>query len=598
MHLSAPRLGTPLLVGAATAASTTLGFVERHKALFKMRDAERELRVQFHERDERNMTHVRFQQVHHGVPVVGAEMYAHYDAEGRLVEMDATYKSGIDVDVQPAFSSDVGRTFAVCAAGPGAVADAGRLVVFASERAPTLAYEYTVREPASRSIWITTVDAKTGELLHRYDNLQTVEATGKGVLGDTKKLSVSPLGQGYAMRDLSRGVTIDTYTADGKEIGPDEGALPVVSSSLTSWDTGVGAGAAVDAHAYAGAVYDYYKKVHGRNSIDGMGGAMLSTVHFGQAFDNAGWDGRGMSYGDGGITFKPLSVALDVVGHEFTHGVTQHSSNLKYETQSGALNEAVSDIFAVFIEHSLQPDDTKNWTLGEVALKAGGVLRDCKTPGVGHQPAHMNEYVNTRQDNGGVHINSGIPNNAAYLMTMGGTNPVSNVIVKFGLGWEKSEKLWYRANTKYFMETTNFAQAAAAMMSAATDLGFTENEKNIVDCAWKATGVVQGACASVTDPNSPAPQTAQAPSGASSSSGAPSATPEKSATNDSAEATATPSESVASKGTSRRVAAPATESGCSLGRAPADGSGIWGLGTLGLLGLVMRRRRRSPLSRA
>jgi thermolysin len=116
--------------------------------------------------------------------------------------------------------------------------------------------------------------------------------------------------------------------------------------------------------------------------------------------------------------------------------------------------------------------------------------------------------VNTQQDEGGVHINSGIPNNAAYLMTMGGTNPVSKTKVAFGIGWEKSEKLWYQANTKYFLATTNFAQAAVGVMQAAKDVGLTENEQNIVDCAWKAVGIVQGACATtIVDPKSVIPPT-------------------------------------------------------------------------------------------
>ena len=279
----------------------------------------------------------------------------------------------------------------------------------------------------------------------------------------------------------------------------------MTSTTLTSWDRGVGPGAAVDAHVYAGVVFDYYKKVHARNAIDGAGGAMLSTVHFGQAYDNAFWDGTGMSYGDGGQLFKPLSAGLDVVAHEFTHGVTGATSNLNYQGQSGALNEAVSDIFGVFIEHSFIPDPVKNWIMGErIALGSTG-MRDFKVPANGDQPGNMSVFVNTQQDNGGVHINSGIVNNAAFLMTMGGTNPVSNTKVAFGIGWEKSEALWYRANTKYFMTTTNFAQAAQGVMQAAKDIALTENEQNIVDCAWKATGVVQGTCATLTDPSATTP---------------------------------------------------------------------------------------------
>lgn len=517
MHLSGARTGKALLVAGKSAAKTTVELIEQYRDLFKMADAAAELSLSRSEVDELAMTHVRFQQVTHGVPVVGAELMAHYDAQGHLASIDANYISGIhDLDVEPKISAalahDVALGYVVGATknvdqSKLTVSD-GKLVVYASGPRPAaLAYEYTVRavfgdEPA---IWVVTVDAKTGEILHRYNNLQTIEATGAGVLGDSKTFQVVQSGSTYAMTDTSRGVSISTYNANGQQAGPDQGATPVTSPTLTSWDRGVGPGAAVDAHVYAGVVFDYYKKVHSRNAIDGAGSAMLSTVHFGQAYDNAFWDGTGMSYGDGGQLFKPLSAGLDVVAHEFTHGVTGATSNLNYEGQSGALNEAVSDIFGVFIEHSFAPDPVENWIMGErIALGSVGI-RDFKTPSNGQQPGNMSVFVNTQQDNGGVHINSGIVNNAAFLMTMGGTNPISKTNVAFGIGWAKSEALWYRANTKYFMTTTSFAQAAQGVMQAAKDIALTENETNIVDCAWKATGVVQGTCATITDPSAPTP---------------------------------------------------------------------------------------------
>jgi hypothetical protein len=155
---------------------------------------------------------------------------------------------------------------------------------------------------------------------------------------------------------------------------------------------------------------------------------------------------------------------------------------------------------SAFVEHYQKPDTTKNWLLGEDVVRRGGAVRDMMTPGNAQQPAAMSQYRNTAQDNGGVHINSGIINNAAYLMTVGGTNPASKVEVKYGIGWEKAEKLWYRANTRYFLQTTSFAQAAQAVMQAAQDIGLTENEQNIVECAWKAVGIASGECAALVDP--------------------------------------------------------------------------------------------------
>ncbi len=610
-HLEGSRTGKALLLSGKSAQETTIAFLDRYRDLFKMSDAATELALSRSEVDELSMTHVRFQQVTHGIPVVGAELSAHYDAQGHLTSIDANYISGIQgVDLEPKISAQVARDIAVgeVIASTKNVDESklttsdGKLVVLARGARPAaLAYQHTVRavfgdEPA---IWVLTIDAKTGEILHRYNNLQTIQASGAGVLGDPKTFQVAQSGAGYTMTDTSRGVSISTYNANGSQVGPNQGANAVTSTSLTSWDRGVGPGAAVDAHVYAGAVFDYYKKVHARNAIDNAGGAMLSTVHFGQAYDNAFWDGTGMSYGDGGQLFKPLSAGLDVVAHEFTHGVTERTSNLNYEGQSGALNESVSDIFGVFIEHSLKPDPTKNWTMGEnIALGTVGI-RDFKTPSNGDQPGNMSVFVNTQQDNGGVHINSGIPNNAAYLMTMGGTNPVSKINVKFGIGWEKSEQLWYRANTKYFMSTTNFAQAAQGVMQAAKDIALTDNELNIVDCAWKATGVVQGTCSAITDPNATTPSSKTPGTGTDPGTGTGSGTGSDGTTTGGTDTTpddtsgsdtgsTTPSKKKSSRGSLSSV----DSAGCSVGANGATDFGPLGGLLAAVFGLAAASRRR------
>jgi thermolysin len=516
MHLSARRTGAPTLAKGADAAKVTLDVLAQHKALFRMRDPALELGAVRSEIDELGMAHVRFQQMVHGVPVAGAELMAHYDEVGHLTSIDANYVADLDgIDVNPTFlAADALSIVKADITSRSVVEEAAleteeqKLVVYSGNEhvtTPRLAYEYRVRamtahEPA---IWVVTVDAKTGDILHRYNNLQTIQGQGNGVLGDQKQFEVSTNASGFVMTDAAT-VQIRTLTAAQQQVR----GTPVTSTDQNSWDTGVpGQGAAVDAHFNATAVYKYYKDKHGRNAINGAGGPLVSTVHFGRAYDNAAWDGTGMLYGDGGQLFRALSVSLDVVGHEFTHGVTEKTSNLVYENQPGALNEAVSDIFGAFIEHSAKPDATNNWKIGENVVKTGGPLRDMVDPSSVSfaQPAHMSKFVNTQQDNGGVHINSGIINNAAFLMTVGGVNPVSKVEVKFGIGWEKSEKLWFRANTKYFLSTTNFGQAAQGMLQAAKDIELTDNETSIVDCAFKATGIAQGTCATLVDPQSTTP---------------------------------------------------------------------------------------------
>lgn len=528
MHLAASRTAAHALVvnAGSDPGYATLSLLAEHKSLFRMKSPHSELAMTKNEIDRLGMTHARFQQTVRGVPVVGAELMAHYDAGGHLTSIDSNYIADLDLDVTPriaprdALAKVKADVLTRSVALPSTLdADEGKLVVYSPPvtdgvAAPggKLAYEYRVRamEADEPAIWVTTVDAMTGEILHRYNDLQTVQGSGVGILGDTKTFEVTASsGGGFAMTDSSSGVQIRTLTARQEQTAP---GTPITSTTATSWDTGVpGAGAAVDAHVNATLVFKYYKEKHARNAIDGVGGAMLSTAHYGRNFENAAWDSVGMFYGDGGTTLRPFSVAVDIVGHEFTHGVIEKTSQLIYDGQSGALNEAVADIMGAFVEHFVKPDDVKNWRLGETATRNGAPLRDMKDPGAvdDPQPAHMLNFLNTEQDNGGVHFNSGIVNNAAFLMTVGGTNPASNVAVKFGIGWEKSEELWYRANAQYFLRSTNFAQAAQGLLQAAKDIGLTENETSIVDCALKATGITDGACAPLGDPKiAAAPRTA------------------------------------------------------------------------------------------
>jgi bacillolysin len=519
MHLASPRTGLPLLRQGADPGTVTLALLDRHRELFRLRDAARELRLVNTQTDALGMTHARLQQTVRGVPVRGGELAVHYDALGHVASIDAHYVPDLeDLDLTPALSADEAVRAAKAEALSLTPAEEASLTIGtpklivharpATSGGARLGYELSVRalDAENPAIWVVIVDAKNGEVLERYNNLQTVDASGTGVLGDLKKFKVSNGNSSLVMTDASTGVQIRTFTANQQQLNLSESfrGSSVTSDDPNSWDTGVpGAGAAVDAHAHAAIVYDYYKTTHARNAIDGSGGALYSTVHYGRSYDNAFWDGTGMAYGDGGQAFRPLSVSLDVVGHEFTHGVIERTAGLIYQNQSGALNEAVADIFGAFIEHKAKPDPARNWMLGEAMSRSNSPLRDMKTPSVGNQPAHMRQFVNTQQDNGGVHINSGIINNAAYLMTAGGTNPVSNVEVKFGIGWEKSEKLWYRALTTYFMQSTSFAQAAQGVLQAAKDIGLTQNETNIVECAFKATGLVSGMCAAIVNPQTP-----------------------------------------------------------------------------------------------
>ncbi|MCC9135252.1 M4 family metallopeptidase [Pontibacter silvestris] len=208
-----------------------------------------------------------------------------------------------------------------------------------------------------------------------------------------------------------------------------------------------------EAYDGLGLTYDFFWNVFNRNSIDDEGMPLNGTVHFGANYSNAFWDGQRMVFGDGdGELFNRFTISLDVIAHELAHGVTEDETQLIYSSQSGALNESVSDVFGSLVkQYALnQTAEGADWLIGaglftDRVQGVGGnpaVLRSMKEPGTGYddpvlgrdpQPGHMDDFVNTFEDNGGVHINSGIPNKAFYLAA-------TNI---GGYAWEKAGRVWY-----------------------------------------------------------------------------------------------------------------------------------------------------------
>jgi len=317
----------------------------------------------------------------------------------------------------------------------------------------------------------TFIDAQDGTLLHAADLTAYTNGSGVGVFGDPHALVVAPNGASFILEDASRGSPASrTYTAGGKTKLP---GIAVRSKDPAHWDELMpAAGAAVDAHAYVATTWDYFARVHGRSGWDGKNKGIHAVVHYGQGYDNAFFDGDELVFGDGdGQTFAPLAGALDVVAHEFTHGVTAHTAKLGMEGQNGALNEAISDIFGAFV--------SGRWQIGATVYHPGGraqPLRDVETPHATSNPATMAEYIDRDDDNGGVHLNSTIVSHAAFAMTR--ALPPATV-----------EKIWYRALTRYLHASADFAAAADATLAAARDLG--GHNEAAVRQAWVSAGVVQ-----------------------------------------------------------------------------------------------------------
>ena len=260
-------------------------------------------------------------------------------------------------------------------------------------------------------------------------------------------------------------------------------------------DPATGDRAVTEAYDGLGATWALWQEGYGRNSLDGRGLPLVATVHFGRDYDNAFWDGTQMVFGDGdGVIFLPFTRSLDVIGHELAHGVTQYTSGLNYQDQSGALNESVSDVFGVLVKQRLlsQAADEADWPVGAELLAPGvqGVaLRSMAAPGTAYddprlgtdpQPAHMRDYVDTTDDNGGVHINSGIPNKAFHLLatTLGGN------------AWEVPGQLWFDTITGDISADCDFATFADLTVAAATARhGEGSEVVAAVRAAWEAVGV-------------------------------------------------------------------------------------------------------------
>jgi Zn-dependent metalloprotease len=271
------------------------------------------------------------------------------------------------------------------------------------------------------------------------------------------------------------------------------GTLVMQEGDQPSTDTAVN-----EAYDGAGLTYDLFWQAYHRDSLDGNGLGLDSTVHYQQRYENAFWDGRQMVYGDGDRElFNRFTLAVDVIGHELSHGVMQYTSNLNYRGESGALSESFSDVFGSMVKQRQrrQTAAAADWLVGEgiFTSRVGGVaLRSLKEPGTAYddptlgkdpQPAHMRDFVVTLEDSGGVHINSGIPNHAFFL----------TAVALGGYAWERAGRIWYLAVRDRFKADTDFKSAADLTHQVAEELyGVDSPEAEAVRYGWQGVGITIG----------------------------------------------------------------------------------------------------------
>lgn len=416
-------------------------FMKRYAGTFGVDTTGQGLQLLDTHTDSLGMRHLRLQQVVGAVPVYDATVSIHIAPQGGFI---AAVSSNLVPDVrvataQATFSEDAARARA-----------ASRLIRGTAIASSLVVYPGRQRTPRAALAWIVQV---RGDSLRPRDKggADTVPARLDYVLDAASGAFIDALDRLYTARDRK------TYTANNMYVLP--GTLARSEGSPLTTDADVN-----HAHDFVGATYDYFLATHGRDSYDNAGATLISSVHYGVNYQNAGWNGSQMIYGDG-------FPVLDVTAHELTHAVTERTSNLEYRYQSGALNESFSDIFGAMV-------DRNDWLMGEDMPI--GAIRDLEHPGTYGQPGALSGWVVTCADNQGVHTNSGIPSKAFV-----------NIVTAIGsTGKNDAERIFYRALTVYLHPQSTLEDARAAALQAAEDLfGAASPQVMAVQQGYNAVGL-------------------------------------------------------------------------------------------------------------
>jgi Zn-dependent metalloprotease len=482
------------------------------------------------ETDEQGFSHIRFIQIHQGLPIYGSEVIVHgkggeFDfvngtyyptaekTEGtiQIPETQAVKAAQQDLGPQTQYIRDISQV--------GTMESRSELIYLWHEGSLVPAYHVTMYKNIIDR-WEYFVAASDGKILKKYLNICKFHhqhkagsqcnhmesspdvADGKATANALDLFNINRLINTYQVagkfflidgsRDMFSSVPADLpndpkgviWTIDAFNTSPakDNFNYDHVSSGNNTWSSKT----SVSSHFNGGKAFEYFRNVHNRNSINGSGGNIISLINVadedGSSLGNAFWNGQAMFYGNGDGAFLPLARGLDVAGHEMTHGVVQNTANLEYEGESGALNESFADIFGAMI-------DRDDWKIGEDVVKIAafpsGALRNMEDPhngaatndfNNGWQPRHYNERFTGSQDNGGVHINSGIPNFAFFKFAT-------------AVGKDKAEKVYYRALSNYLTKSSQFVDCRVAVTKAAADL-FGTAEVNAAKKAFDEVGIL------------------------------------------------------------------------------------------------------------
>lgn len=429
-------LSTLYLPAQASNENLAIAFLNTYADVFGIQDATKELLITKQELDDLGIEHITFSQVYQGVNVYNANVKIHLLVENNeIVAVSSGFIPNVSLSsVNPQINSEQALAITQKALPNGKSVANPQLTIYpGSGSAPGT---------SAKLVWMIEMSDDTIPARNTY----VVDAMAGGVLDVLNRL--------YVGRDRK------SYDAEHHSSLP--GTL-----KRSEGDGAVNDQDVDNAHNFAGATYDYYWNTYGRDSYDGQGASIISTAHYGTNYRNAFWNGEQMVYGDS----FPVK---DVVAHELTHAVTEHSANLEYRWQSGALNESFSDIFGAMV-------DRDDWLMGEdlpsEALGGREAIRDLSNPSRFGQPDHTDDWVKTCSDEEGVHTNSGITNKAYFN--------IATAITK-----DKAERIFYRALTAYLQPTSSLEDARSAAMQSAQDIyGDGSSEYNAVVEGFNAVGL-------------------------------------------------------------------------------------------------------------
>jgi Zn-dependent metalloprotease len=450
--------------------------------------------------DRLGFKHVRLVQQYHGLPVVGGELIVHINNLNTIYKINGKYSPSINVSVEPSITPEAALQIGLDEQRGKPNISIGKqpsLVIYG----PHLAYHYVIsHQGVEAGQWWYYVDAHTGELLQRHNNIKYGGPTGNG--------SHQPV-SGYRLTgEDGSWVTMTGWKETGGNYylyNYDE-SWGVYNEDTYDWeqrtasDWGTSDRAAISLGKNFSLTQDWVTNLLGRNSFDDAGALARANVHTGINYVNAYWDGTDFHFGDGDGVIADELTTLDIAAHEYGHAITDYTSTLVYAYESGALNESYSDIMGVAVEFASQPDGTgsypsgipgyADWLLGEDAWLADDALRDMRDPQRFGQPSyyHGTYWYYGSGDYGGVHTNSGVQNFAFYLLAEGGTgtndgHPYSIT----GIGVTAAAEIAMRANTVYLTPTSQYADSRQAWIDAAADLGYPTAT---VEDVWTAVGVL------------------------------------------------------------------------------------------------------------